>query len=396
MKKLTTILIICLLLLSTMPAPVFAAIVEPSTIVDTLKAGETERDTITVNLPPTAPKGDVVFIFDASGSMSSELNAMKTQAGTIMTDVRASIPDTNFGVASFVDYPDSYSSYGYSATYGSGSDYAWRVDQDLTSDTTLIPAAFGSIDILYGNDGPQNYVRALYEGQHAMSWRADAKKIIVIFGDAPPHSAPSGQALPAPYTFTSDGADHGYGGDPGRDEVMFTEDDLDFVPVVEDLADNGFVVIAVDSAGSGDATRAFNYMADMTGGSRFYYTSTGVGADIVAKINEATSAPIDELTITVREPAYASWVTVTPPAYYEVPWGESRSFAVEITPPADTISGTYTIHLDVFGDGVLLGTTTVTKDIEGIPGVPEFPTLALPVAMLLGFVFIVCAMRFRK
>jgi len=390
MKKLTTILIICLLLLSTMPASAVVLIVDPPTIVDTLKAGETERDTITVNLPTTSPKGDVVFIFDASGSMSGELNAMKTQAGNIMTQVRTSVPDTNFGVGSFVDYPHAYNSYGYSNTYGSGTDYAWRVDQDLTSDETLIPAAFSSIVIKNGNDGPQNYVRALYEGEHAFAWRADAKKIIVIFGDAPPHAAPSGSTLPAVFMSGT------YGGDPGRDEIMFTADDLDFKPVVQSLADNNFIVIAVDSAGSGDATRAFQYEADMTGGSRFYYTSSGVGADIVAKINAATSAPIDDLVVVVREPEYASWVTVTPPSYSDVPWGESRSFAVEITPPIDTITGTYTIHLDVFGDGVLLGTTTVTKDITGIPGVPEFPTLAFPVAMMLGFVFLVYSIRSRK
>jgi hypothetical protein len=180
---------------------------------------------------------------------------------------------------------------------------------------------------------------------------------------------------------------------------MFTADDLDLVPVVEDLADNGFVVIAVDSAGSGDATRSFDYMADMTGGSRFYYTSTSVGADIVAKINEATSAPIEELTVQVREPEYASWVTVTPPSYSDVPWGESRTFDVTITPPADTeICGPVVIHLDVYGDGVLLGTTTVTKTIIGdacTPS-PEFPTLALPVAMILGMIFVARAIKSRE
>ena len=391
MKKLTTILLICLLLLSTMPVSVMALIVDPLTITAKLDAGSTEKDLITVTLPPTAPKGDVVFIFDASGSMAVELASMKTQAGDIMNEVRASVPDTDFGVGSFVDYPHAYDSYGYSDTYGSGDDYAWRVDQDITSNTALIPAAFDNIVIKFGDDSPQDYSRALYESRF-FAWRSGAKKIVVTFGDAPPHAQPSGTTLPAPYTLSAS-----YGGDPGRDEIMFTPDDLDFVPVVQSLVDDNIVVIAVDSSTGGDAQLAFQYEADKTGGSRFVYTSDSIAEDIVDKINEATSAPIKKLTVKVREPAYAGWVVVIPPEFNDVSWGSTKQFNVEITPPVGTISGNYVLHLDVFGDGVLLGTTTVSKDISGTPiSTPEFPSLALPIAMIIGLVFIASSVRSRK
>lgn len=391
MKKISSILIICLILLATMPAPVAASIVTPETITDTLKAGDTEHDTITVTLPSTSPKGDVVFIFDASGSMGSQLTAMKAKAGDIMTDVRAGVPETNFGVGSFVDYPhyyDNAANDGYSAFYGAEGDYAWRVDQDLTSDPTAVQTGFNNINILSGYDWPQNYARALYESEESFSWRSDAKKIIVIFGDAEPHAYPNGLSIGLTAT---------NGGDPGRDEVMNTADDLDYVTVVQSLAASNIIVVAVDCSGfAGDARTSFQYMADETGGSRFDYSSDSIAADIVAKINAATTADIKELTIKVRDPAYASWVTSTPTSYYGVPWGETRSFAVDITPPADTLTGTYTIYLDVYGDGVLLGTTTITKTIDGITPAPEFPTLALPVAMILGFMFIVYSVRARK
>jgi hypothetical protein len=382
MKKITTILLLVMILLSLVPGIVTAAIVDPPSIVAHLKAGETERDTITVNLPPTSPKGDVVFIFDASSSMASELTEMKTKASDIMTSVRANVPDTNFGVGSIVDYPFPYNSYGYDASYGGPGDYAWRMDQDLTSNTALISTAFNGITILHGDDFPQDYVRGLYESQF-YAWRTDAKKIVVIIGDAPPHAEPSGSTLPAPYTLGV------YGGDPGRDEVMLTADDLNFAPVVQSLADNKIVVIAVDCSDgkplAADATRAFQYEADKTGGTRFDSTSTTIAEDIVAKINAVTSAPVSTLTLIVREPAYSGWISVTPPEYLNVPWGTTKTFDVAITPPADTISGTYVLHLDVFGDGVLLGTTTLTKTIGSIPGVPEFPTLLFPAVSIIGF-----------
>jgi hypothetical protein len=372
-----------------MPVSVAASIVSPETITDTLVAGETERDTLTVTLPSTSPKGDVVFVFDASGSMGTQLAAMQAKAGDIMTDVRTSVPDTNFGVGSFVDYPNYYDNAandGYSAWYGIGSDYAWRLDQQLTSDTSAVESAFGNIYVLNGMDWPQDYARALYESKESFSWRADAKKIVVIFGDAEPHAFPNGGSIGIATN----------GGDPGRDEVMNTADDLDYVTVVQSLAGSNIIVVAVDCAGYGDAKTSFEYMASETYGSYFIYSSDTIADDIVAKINEATSAPIKKLEVRVREPSYASWVVFDPAQYYNVPWGETKTFGVAITPPVDTLTDTYIIHLDVYGDGVLLGTTTVTKDIEGTTPAPEFPTLALPVAMILGFVFIVYSARSKR
>jgi hypothetical protein len=390
MKKLTSILVVCLLLLATMPVSVMAEIVTPVTIIDKLNAGDTEKDLITVELPATSPKGDVIFLFDATGSMGGQIDAMKVKAAKIMTDVRASGTDSNFGVGSIVDYPHSYTAaenYGYSATYGTAGDYAWRMDQDLTSSAADVQTAINGIHALNGMDMPQDYARALYESQF-YAWRSDAKKIVVIFGDAPPHMAPNGNTLPAPYSMSAM-----YGGDPGRDEKMNTADDLDFKTVVQSLKDNNIIVIAVDLSSGGDARKAFQYEADMTGGARYSYTASTIAEDIVDKINAETSAPIDTLTVKVREPAYAGWVTAIPTEYTNVPWGATKTFNIEITPPADTPTGTYTIHLDVLGDGVVLGTTTVTKDITGTTPAPEFPSLALPIGMILGMMFIVHSIR---
>jgi hypothetical protein len=401
MRKFNAILIVCLVILATMPLSVSATgFVTPDTVVADIKAGDTENDVLHVALPAKPAKGDVVFIFDATGSMGTQIASAKANALTIMNNVRLSVPDTNFGVGSFTDYPHTYTAaqnYGYANDYGYSAygDYAWQKDQDLTTSTAAVQAAINGLSIKSGGDTPQDYARALYESQF-FSWRPDAKKIVVIIGDAPPHAQPNGASLPA--VFVDGAANHYYGGDPGVDEVMGTSDDLDFKTVVQSLKSAGITVIAADcSAGKtfgADAQRAFQYEADQTGGSRFVYTDSTIATDIVAKINAATSADIKQMTVTVREPAYASWVVVNPTSYYGVPWGESRDFNVAITPPLATPPGPFTIHLDVYGDGQLLGTTTISKTIPS--ETPEFPTLALPVAMLLGFVFIVYSVKSKK
>jgi hypothetical protein len=105
-------------------------------------------------------------------------------------------------------------------------------------------------------------------------------KIVVLVGDAPPHSAPSGLTLGI---FTS-----AYGGDPGRDAVMFTDDDLDYAPVVQSLAQKGIRVFGVyyphytGSLGQ-DALANFQYVTSQTNG-KLYYGGTSWHTQMVNDI----------------------------------------------------------------------------------------------------------------
>ena len=76
--------------------------------------------------------------------------------------------------------------------------------------------------------------------------------------------------------------------------------------------------MTVDCSSGGSAALFYQYIADETGRTRYAYTANpdAMAAAIVAEINAATSAPIETLTVTVRGPEYAGWVTVTPPYSY--------------------------------------------------------------------------------
>jgi hypothetical protein len=112
---------------------------------------------------------DITFVVDLTGSMS----------GATLTDIQTKIPaivdnlaadDVTFGLGAMKDYPHTYDSYGYAATYGAPTDYAWNMIQDLTENGVLIKSEVAALAAIGGVDGPQDYARALYESQF-FEWR---------------------------------------------------------------------------------------------------------------------------------------------------------------------------------------------------------------------------------
>jgi hypothetical protein len=140
-------------------------------------------------------KGDVVFTFDLTGSMGWVTGDLKVRTKGIIEALPTTL-NIAFGIGTHVDYPHSYNSYGYSDMYGESPDYAWKLNLDITTDRNVAKNVIDGMTNYWGADGPQDYARVLYETQF-YSWRSDSRKIVVMFGDAPAHSAPSGLTLGA-------------------------------------------------------------------------------------------------------------------------------------------------------------------------------------------------------
>jgi hypothetical protein len=292
---------------------------------------------------------DVVFLIDASGSMGDEIDEVQDQSEEIMESARALVSDSAFGVASFVDYSD-FTDSEYNLTYGSGDDYPYRLDQDITEDTDDVRAALDGIELLYGEDMPESYSRALWEMQF-LDWRADSKRIVILFGDAHPHDR----------IFF----DENYGVDPGRDEIAGTEDDLVFVDVVQDLADERISVIGVNSGYTSDeAVMTFEYIAEETGGLYFPLRDAEDIPDAVAELIEEEISVIDLLTVRAVA-GYKDWITITPASYTDVGSLETVAFTARICPlDGGADDGTYDIDLLLDGDGAALETVSVSVDYE--------------------------------
>ncbi len=178
--------------------------------------------------PREIAKIDVLFAFDLSGSMNGDrLADAKERAKKIINMVKERTPSARFGVISHVDYPHEYTDYyGYTDTYGSDPDYPYNLDAALTSDDALVKTIIQGLAASGGADLPQNYTRVIYEADNDpdIVWRDDAEKAVILFQDSVPHDNDLNEGVPG----HEDDPGWTTGGDPGRDELAYTDDDLDW------------------------------------------------------------------------------------------------------------------------------------------------------------------------
>ena len=197
---------------------------EPATVSKMLKAGHGFTESKTAHIEAAPPKGDILFMFDLTGSMGGAIENAKVNSQNVMGAVRSLISDSEFGVVSHMDYDGEYNSCGYWSYYGYADygDYPYRMDQAITTETTAVEGAINSLSLGNGGDWAEDYTRVLYETMNdpTIGWREDAKKIVVAFLDNVPHDC-----------MIETGAD------PGRDAIVGNSDDLDFKEVLSAMKD---------------------------------------------------------------------------------------------------------------------------------------------------------------
>jgi uncharacterized repeat protein (TIGR01451 family) len=241
------------------------------------------------------PKADVMFAVDLSSSMSSEYSEIQTEADAIIDGIEAAVADVQFGLITFMDYDGTYSTTEagsvpptYTAGYGDADygDYPYNLDQDLTDGTT-IKTAIAAMTLGWGYDGPQDYSRIIYESYSdaAINWRADSTRLLILFGDAPPHDTN--------FDNDNDGTLENTGGDPGRNATMGDGDDLNFETVVADAADAGVHILGVYS-GLEKTKYPWTYMADETGGQYLNLTDAG---DLPAMVTHIVKSYTQEVEL---------------------------------------------------------------------------------------------------
>ncbi|MGH1429386.1 MAG: Ig-like domain-containing protein [Arenicella sp.] len=187
---------------------------------------------------------DLCLVVDLSGSYGNDLPNIRNKAPEIFDEVKRGIPDTQFCLASFVDYPFG--------GYGGASDYAHDLHQDLTPVREFWLDEVNRLVLRSGGDGNESQLESLYQlatgsGRDVgdagasvgdipaglnPSFRSDAAKIIAITTDAPFHDS---DAHPG----------------PTLDET------------VEALNNAGIAIIAIKAPG---ASEQMDELAERTGG----------------------------------------------------------------------------------------------------------------------------------
>ncbi|MFN8473800.1 MAG: VWA domain-containing protein [Anaerolineae bacterium] len=344
----------------------------------TLCPGQSAHETKHIFIPPAPGKADIVFAFDASGSMRNEIGAAQSSASQIMNDLAALIPDVQFGVMDFLDYPTS--------PYGASSDHAYLLRQAVTGDRNAVQSAINAVTTGNGGDEPEAYTRALYESYSdtAIGWRRDARRFLIMFGDSVAHDDDLNYGVPNPAYHTGTTWRTGYAPsylDPGRDGVPGTGDDLDLQTVLSSMEASGVTLLFVvpnhyapvfPDLPSASVDTLYAYW-------QWWAYQTGAGGDAVKLTNAAdlpaaiknlvtsASSHISRLELVADPSSYQSWLTVNPPAYTNLtipPGGLTVDFDVEIrVPPGTAVGQDYSFAVRAVGDGAVYGGQGVTVHV---------------------------------
>lgn len=334
-----------------------SANISPDNVSRTLLPGECYTVTKTVTIPEYTPRADVVFAFDLTGSMSGIINAAKNKAIDVMDNLTTNYPNVsfNFGVMSYMDYPNSYSSCNYSAQYGDlTQDYAYALNQSLTPSSTTVENAINALGLGFGNDGPEAYTRLFYESyaDTNVGWRTGSNRLLVNFADNVPHDCDLNQGVPGTSGTWSTGID------PGRDEVIGGGDDLDLQSVLNTMASPPNSITLIEAHRINYNINYWDYWTGITGGNTFIVTSGSFVNDVVNAIVSGITVPsVNDLHLEVTTPGYASWLTsVLPSSYPTVNPGDTVTFNETICAPPDAQCGVHTFTVSAVDEqGVSYG-----------------------------------------
>ncbi|MGE5404774.1 MAG: hypothetical protein ACM3PP_07530, partial [Candidatus Saccharibacteria bacterium] len=334
-----------------------------SPIQHTLSPGQSASDSISVKIPIAVRKTDILFVFDSTASTWYTNKTAAQDCINIINQLNQ-MGDVDYGVATFMDYTNTYTSYGYSAKYGGvfEGDYPYHLNQPITSDDNLVISSLNNLPCGSGGDPPEAYTRAIYESyaDTSVSWRPNAKRIVILVGDSNPHDNNLYEGFSS--TIWS------LGGDPGRDEIMFTADDLDLQAVLQEMAANNTVLIHCRTASY--YLSLWSHWTGITGGE----TIDASGGSVESALLSAITSRIGQDQVTnlhLVPSANESWITVDPSGYSSVALGSTKIFNVTFSIPPGTPPGTYNFNLSAVDDN---GTNYGDTPVEITVPLAEMPT----------------------
>ncbi|MGI9601873.1 MAG: vWA domain-containing protein [Acidimicrobiales bacterium] len=144
------------------------------TVMAELDSAETDHViTLDVERQPVTAL-DVLFLIDATGSMSDEINRLKTNMASVADQISAeqSQVDLRFAMVTYRDH---------------GDEYLTRTT-DFTSDVEGFQVELDAVVADGGGDNPEAVDEALHEAVEGVSWRSgEAISLVFLVADAPPH-----------------------------------------------------------------------------------------------------------------------------------------------------------------------------------------------------------------
>jgi hypothetical protein len=118
---------------------------------------------------------DLVFAIDATGSMADDIDAVR-DASRALSAIYGLVFDLRTSVVTYKDHPDAGGAWG---------DYPQRLELELTPDFRGFRETLDGVSVYGGGDTPES----VYSGMMTAiqrPWRTNARRAVLLFGDAPP------------------------------------------------------------------------------------------------------------------------------------------------------------------------------------------------------------------
>lgn len=119
---------------------------------------------------------DLCFVVDTTGSMGDDIQNAKENMARILEHLANKTHNYRVALIDYRDYP--------SRSYDS-RDYPYHIQLQFSENNDAIINAINHLDLGDGGDNAETVYSALMAATR-MDWREDAKKVIIILGDAPP------------------------------------------------------------------------------------------------------------------------------------------------------------------------------------------------------------------
>lgn len=338
---------------------------------------------ITVPFTPQLTQADVLFLLDSTCSMTEELAVMAMNFGQVLAQV--GIPDLAFGVVDFNDY--AWGTLGYSVA----SDKPFRLQQQITTQTSETQAALNQLFIHDGGDYPESSLEALYQALTGDGFDQNCDNTYDALTDVPPFLPHAGDAFGGGVAGIAEAGLPGsgtLGGAGFRDGsvpiLVYTTDNylrdsdnpaiFDLPPLCSDPAGLSDVVAAAQSASArliGIGTDAvpitqMNALAQQTG-SVADITGDGVAENLVfqgvdssvvtstiAGISAIANSGMFDLSLVVSGDSFGFVQGIAPATYEDVPVETTVTFTLSIFPavPQAASDQVFVFPVQVIGDGI--------------------------------------------
>ena len=332
--------------------------------------GRPATATLEVTLSPSAPRVDVLLLFDTTGSMEGVIDVARLRALEVAARLAATGPDVLVGVADVRDYP-----YGRA---GLPTDWPYALRGSLSADPAALAAATARMRAGGGGDAPEAYSGAMIAAldDPNVGWRPGARRVLVLLGDSVPRDDDLNEGVAEPVVpgRWAPGLP-AWWRDSGPDWTPDTADDLDWTAVLARLRSENVTLVALVSGAapealSGRVEALVGYWRDWTaragpGGSAADVRALGGLPEALAEAVAAAGRTVERLHLEVRPAGRAGWVAPVPAEHRAIAvgaGGATRSFQLTVAPPPDTPGGRYPIDLVAVGDGAHYARYELTLD----------------------------------